>query len=90
MWAIIFLLKLLQNYKGQPKNHLGLDATNLIIFISKNAEKIPKNHNWFHVVFIVWNLKKKITLPFTLKSHVKAKERRKIYGNSNISPLQKL
>ncbi len=45
MWAIIFLLKLLQNYKGQPKNHLGLDATNLIIFISKNAEKIPKNHN---------------------------------------------
>jgi hypothetical protein len=28
-------------------------------------------------------------LPFTLKSHVKAKERRKIYGNSNISPLQK-
>jgi hypothetical protein len=45
VWAIIFLLKLLQNYKWQPKNYLGLDATNLIIFISKNAEKIPKNHN---------------------------------------------
>ncbi len=34
-------IKLLQNYKWQPKNYLGLNATHLIIFISKNAEKIP-------------------------------------------------
>jgi hypothetical protein len=26
---------------------LGLDVVNLIMFISKNGEKIPKNHTFF-------------------------------------------
>jgi hypothetical protein len=49
---------------------------------------MPKKSLKITIDFMLFSLfekkLKKITLPFTLKSNVKAKERRIIYGNSNI------
>jgi len=50
---------------------------------------MPKKSLKITIDFMLFSLfeknLKKITLPFTLKSNVKTKERRIIYGNSNIS-----
>jgi len=43
---------------GELAKCLGLDVANLIIFISKNGENIPRNHKIF--VFIFHFLEKKI------------------------------
>jgi hypothetical protein len=44
-WAVALLDKCC--YKWQPRKYLGLDVTNLVIYVSKNGETINENHKTF-------------------------------------------
>lgn len=55
-WVVTFFQKCC--YKSRPKKCLGLDVADLIIYILKNGEKIPRVTNFSCNFFFFW--KKKI------------------------------